>query len=142
MTTSTTSGAKAGRASTTPVQVTPIQPASAPSVSDASGLLPAHAIAHTAITLATRSGPAALDSSVLVMEFASRQETPAPAAAAKLTQIDGVATKKIMHTPSAASAYTASWIFGRCRGRRSEPSTLPPPSAAMNHPDQFADACR
>jgi len=45
-------GMKAGSARNMPVGRTPINPASSPSVSDASGLLPAHAIAHTAITLA------------------------------------------------------------------------------------------
>ena len=90
-----------------PVARYPIKPAKDPSTSDAIGLLPAQAIAQTAITGATLAGPAAWDSNVRVMELASRHVTPAPTAAAKLTQIDDVATKSTMQTPSAARADAA-----------------------------------
>ena len=60
---------------------------------DASGLLPAQAIAQTAITGAMRSAPALLESSVRVAELAIRQVTPAPSAATPLSHADGAKTK-------------------------------------------------
>src|SRR5580693_10151425 len=123
-------GIRAGTASMTPVQRTPIQPARSPSLSEASGLLPAQAMAQTAITAATRVGPAALDSNVRVAELATRQLIPAPRAAATLTQTHGVMTKNTMQPPRSASAVAASLSEGKCLERRRDPTTLPPPSAA------------
>src|SRR6516225_6183960 len=98
-----------------PVSRRPASPANVPSANEASGLLPAQAIAHTAITGATRAGPAAADSRVRVIELASRAVTPAPTAAARLTTIHGVATNSTMQTPRAASRVAASLSVGWCR---------------------------
>ena len=68
--------------------------------------------------------------------------TPAASAAAKLTQTDGAETKTTMHTPSAARTVAANRSDGKCCDRRSDPSTLPAPSAAMNPPDQPCDTPR
>ena len=128
-------GTSAGMASRIPVHCRPTRLASRPSASEATGLLPAHAIAHTAITLASRSGPARLASSVLVAELAIRHVTPAPNAAAMLPQTHGESTKHIMHAASAASAVAASRSEGfagtagttpvRCRAERGDEPSRP-----------------
>src|SRR5690242_21126125 len=119
-------GTRAGAASGTPVHLMPIPPhltstppqvtaiplTSRPSVSDASGLLPAQAIAHTAITLASRRGPALVASCVRVAELAIRHITPAPNAAEKQPHTQGDRTKAIMHTARAASALAVSRTEG------------------------------
>jgi len=124
-----------GSAISTPAIRTPTVPASTPSASDATGLLPAQAIAHTAITLASLAGPASTASSVLAAEFATRQTAPARNAKTTLTHTAGASTKQIMHAPSANSTLAVSLIDVRCLDRRMEPITLPEPSAAMNAPD-------
>jgi hypothetical protein len=78
---------------------------------------------------------------VRVTEFATRQLAPAPSAAAAATQGDGANTNASMHSASAASAVAARRRVGWRLDRRNEPSTVPAPSAAMNHPDQADAAC-
>src|ERR1700722_3121872 len=104
----------AGRASTTPVHLMPIEPASRPSLRDATGLLPAQATAHTAITLASPAGPARVASSVRVAELETRHITPAPNAARIVTGNQGDSTNSIMQAARIASAVAASRSEGSC----------------------------
>src|SRR5262249_41513537 len=115
---------RAGAASRTPVARIPIRLGRDPSISDASGLLPAQAMAHTAITRASLSGPASLASRVRVAELATRQAAPAKNAAPTLNQKFGDSTKAAMQMPSTARAVAARWREGVCFERRSDPSTL------------------
>src|SRR5580693_4060209 len=87
-----------------PCHFTLIPLARRPSVSDATGLLPAQAIAHTAITLASRAGPALVASSVRVAELAIKHITPAPNAAKKQPHTQGDRMKNIINMARAARA--------------------------------------
>jgi hypothetical protein len=109
----------------------PTDPASRPSTREAIGLLPAQAMAHMAMTLAIRSGPAYLSSRVRVAELAIRPASPAELAAATLSHIHGVSTKMTIDMPSSARAVAARRSDGRWRGRRTDPITHPAPGAAM-----------
>src|ERR1700733_590096 len=117
----------AGMASTTPVHLMPTWLASSPSPSDATGLLPAQAIAHTAITLASCAGPARVASTVRVAELATRHITPAPNAAKKVTGNEGDSTNSIMQPARIASAVAASLTEGSCKDGRNDPRTVPAP---------------
>src|SRR5690349_17874824 len=130
-------GSRAGVASSRPAPLRPTPRPSKPSLSEASGLLPAQAIAHTAITLASRSGPALVASTVRVAELAIRHAAPAPNAAKNEPHAHGERTNPIMHTDSAARAVAARRSEGVCKEGRTDPRTVPPPRAAMNHPDQL-----
>src|SRR5580693_9391878 len=101
-----------------PCHFTLIPLASRPSPSDATGLLPAQAIAHTAMTLASRAGPALVANTVRVAELETRHITPAPNAARMVTGNQGDSTNSIMQEARIASAVAASRSEGSCRDGR------------------------
>jgi len=90
------------------------------------GLLPAQAIAHTAITLASCSCPALMASAARVSELAIRHVTPAPNAAKKQPTPAAKERTASCTRPRAANAVAASRSEGVCLDGKTDPKTVPP----------------
>src|SRR5881227_3173311 len=126
----------------------PLVLASHPSRSEAIGLVPAQAIAHSAMTLAIRSG-CWRTSWVWVTAPVRKAATPAANAASRLTHLFTPAAKKPMATARARSDQAARFVeydrvaglarFARLVGCN-DPSTVPRPSADRKYPAQSLEA--
>ena len=124
----------------------PIVLARYPSRNDAIGFVPAQAIAHSAMTLAVRSGRWRTNR-VWVTAPVRKAATPATNAAARLTHLFQATAKKPTAMASSKSDQAARLVeyeavarFAFFVGGRNDPSTVPMPSADRKYPAQTLDA--